>query len=131
VALGLFQLLLLEGRHTAVVVLAGVLGVLGKLLERLGLLGDEVFGGAAHESQPLHLLFQLVDPNRERVRQCLGAHLLGVVFQESEFRVGPALCHVWSHLSGVRRKTAYCRDAPAPCQMSSEYDGRQRGFSIT
>ena len=77
----------------AVVVLAGVLGVLGELLEGLRLLRRRRVGRAAEQAQLLHLLLELVDPDREGVGEGLDAHLLRVVLQESQFRFRPAFDH--------------------------------------
>src|SRR5262249_13217972 len=41
----------------------------------------------------LHLLLELVDPDRQRVGQGLDAHLLGIVLEESQFRFRPTLDH--------------------------------------
>jgi hypothetical protein len=102
VPLRLVQLLLLEGGDAAVVVLAGVLGVLGELPQGEDLLRLDV-RRAAREAELLHLLLELVDPDRQSVGESLDAHLLGVVLHESEFRFRPALRHL-GHTSRSTRK---------------------------
>ena len=102
-ALGLLELLLLEGRDAAVVVLPGILRVLGELPERRRLLRRGRIGRAADHAELLHLLLELVDPDRKGVGEGLNAHLLRVVLQEPQLRFRPALDHI-DQTSGVLAK---------------------------
>ena len=89
----LLELTPLESGHPAVEILLGVLGVAGELLQRRRHLrgGNR---GRSGQAELLHLLFEVVDPRRQRVGEPLNAHLSEVVPEKPDLRVCPAFGHV-------------------------------------